>query len=81
MLICGRFPPLPMNATRGRSNVLRPVIIHDVCLPSGSTAYLMTSAEPAACHVCGRGLEDGFSLSGKSSAGGPTILLCNLHAR
>lgn len=70
-----------MNSTRGGSNILRPVLIHDMCLPSGSTAYIMTSAEPAVCHVCGRGLEDGVSLSGKSSASGQTILLCNMHAR
>lgn len=80
-LISCRLAPPPMNSTRGRSDILRPVIIHDVCLPSGSPAYIMTSAEPAACHVCGRGLEDGFSLSGRSGANGRTILLCSMHAR
>lgn len=60
--------------------MLRPVIIHDVCLPSGSPAYLLTSAEPAECHVCGRGLEDGFSLSADST-GGRTVLRCSIHAR
>ena len=70
-----------MSGMKRRSNILRPVIIHDVCLPSGSSAYLMTSAEPAACHVCGRGLEDGFSLTGRTNANGHTILLCDFHVR
>lgn len=62
-----------------RSNMLRPVVIHDVFLPDGSAAYLMTSAEPVACHVCGRGLEDGYSLSADSSSG-RTVLRCSMHA-
>lgn len=60
--------------------MLRSVVIHDVFMPDGSAAYLLTSAEPVACHVCGRGLEDGCSLSADSS-GGRTVLRCGLHAR
>ena len=39
---------------------------------------IMSSVSVAECYVCGRGLEDGFSISAKTLPSG-TVLFCNVH--
>ncbi len=39
---------------------------------------LKSSAQPVECYVCGRGLEDGFSVTAKALRTG-TAMFCNIH--
>ncbi len=38
-----------------------------------------SSALPAGCSECGRGLSDGYTLTGYAAGGGAPALLCEMH--
>ena len=45
---------------------------------SAKKPCLDTIAVEASCYVCGKGLEDGYSITAKNSASG-TMLFCDKH--
>jgi hypothetical protein len=55
---------------------LKQTIIHDFEFHNLSTKK--TSVSKVECYVCGKGLEDGLSISAKTFAHG-TVLFCQIH--
>jgi len=58
--------------TRNRSRLYQDLIFPE------KTSFLGTLAIEASCYVCGKGLEDGYSVTAKNTTLG-TILYCDKH--
>ncbi|MDX1441935.1 MAG: hypothetical protein R3237_05710 [Nitrosopumilaceae archaeon] len=52
----------------------RTVHLHD----SSSKPYILSSTSLVACYVCGKGLQEGHSITAKSLPSG-MVLFCNVH--
>lgn len=52
-------------------------IMHDMQIHR-KPQKIVSSVSVAECYVCGKGLQDGFSISAKTLPGG-TVLFCNVH--
>jgi len=57
---------------RNRSRLYQDLIFQE------KTSTLDTLAIEASCYVCGKGLEDGYSVTAKNTTSG-TILYCDKH--
>ena len=56
---------------------IKRTIMQDMQIHKSSEKFA-TSVSAAECYVCGKGLEDGFSISAKTLPSG-TVLFCNVH--
>lgn len=52
-------------------------LYQDLIFPT-KKSYLDTIAVEASCYVCGKGLEDGYSITAKNTITG-TMLFCDKH--
>ena len=58
--------------TRNRSRLYQDLVFQE------KISHLDTLVIEASCYVCGKGLEDGYSITAKNTASG-TVLYCDKH--
>ncbi len=55
----------------------RPALVQDI-LFSGKKSVLISSVNLVECDICGKGIEDGFSITAKSISN-ETVFFCDFH--